>query len=192
MNKVFQSRNLIISLIATLRLTLAGCRTTQVQNIKNRKKAMHTKLQLFAISLVALFVMACVPKLIPIHNIHDQPIAVGLTQEQVKKAINLGANIAGWDTKDVSPGQIIATYRIRVHTVMVLISYTENAYSIDYNNSYAMKVHCSEEDKEAGRSSKITSGSGTCPDVTQPAYIHEEYQVWINELNRAISVALQS
>ena len=149
MNKIVLSKYLLINLFATLILTSTDYRTTLVQKITSRKKTINNKLQLLAISLVALFVMSCSVKMVPIRNIQEQPIAQELTEDQVRKAINLGATIAGWDTKDVSPGQILATYRIRVHTVNVLISYSENAYSIDYKNSYQMKVHCSEEDKEA-------------------------------------------
>jgi hypothetical protein len=126
------------------------------------------------------------------YNVHDQPIPHGLTQDQVRKAINIGAGAAGWSTDDVSPGNIIATYKIRVHTVIVLISYTEQAYSIDYKKSYEMKVYCNEEDAEKKSSKKLTSGGGTCPGVDQPAYIHKNYKEWIDELNRGIRSALQN
>ncbi len=55
-----------------------------------------------------------------------------------------------------------------------------------------MKVYCTEEDMEEKRARKLTSGDGTCPGVDQPAYIHENYKDWIDELNRAIGSALQN
>lgn len=153
---------------------------------------MKSKINLFAVSILALFAVACTPNLVKINNVHDQPIPHGLTQDEVRRAINIGAAVAGWTTEDVSPGTIAATYRIRVHTVIVLISYTEKAYSIDYKTSYEMKVYCSEEDKEEKRAKKITTGVGSCPGVDEPAYIHENYNVWTEELNRGIRSALQN
>ena len=103
-----------------------------------------------------------------------------------------GAGAAGWSTEEVSPGLIEATYRIRAHTVTVLISYTEQVYSIDYKTSYEMKVYCTEEDKQERRAKKVTSGGGSCPDVEQPAYIHEKYIEWIDRLNGGINSALHN
>ena len=153
---------------------------------------MKRKINLFAVLILALFAVACTPNLVKMYNVHGEPVPHGLTQDQVRRAINIGAAVAGWTTKDVSPGTIAATYRIRVHTVIVLISYTEQAYSIDYKTSYEMKVYCTEEDKEEKRAKKITTGGGSCPSVEQPAYIHENYNVWIEELNRGIRSALQN
>lgn len=151
---------------------------------------MESKLRLIAVSILALFAVACTPKYIKTYNVHEQPIPHGLTQDQVRRAINIGAGTAGWSTEEVTPGNIVATYKIRAHTVKVLISYMEQAYNIDYKTSYQMKVYCTEEDKEEKRTRKITTGGGTCPD--QPAYIHENYKDWIDELNRGISSALQN
>lgn len=153
---------------------------------------MESMLRLFAVSVLAIFSVACTPTLIKMYNVHDQPIPHGLTEDQVRRAINIGAGTAGWSTEDVSLGSIAATYHIRVHTVTVLISYTEHAYSIDYMKSSQMKVFCTEEDKEENRAKKLTTGGGTCPDVDQPAYIHENYKDWIDELNRGIHSALQN
>jgi len=153
---------------------------------------MKSKLNLIAISILALFAVACAPNLIKPYNVHEQPIPHGLTQDQVKRAIKIGAAVAGWSTEDVSPGSIEATYHIRVHEVTVLISYTEQAYSIDYKTSYEMKVYCTEKDKEEQRPKKVTTGGGSCPGVDQPAYIHENYNAWIEELNRGIHSALQN
>ena len=82
---------------------------------------MKSKLRLCAISILALFAMACTPTLIKMYNVHDQPIPHGLTQDQVRKAINIGAGAAGWSTDDVSPGSIIATYKIRVQLLSLVL-----------------------------------------------------------------------
>lgn len=153
---------------------------------------MKSTINLFAVSILALCAVACTPKLVKIYNLHGEPVPHNLTQDQVRRAINIGAAVAGWSTEDVSPGTIAATYRIRVHTVIVLISYTQQAYNIDYKTSYQMKVYCTEEDKEEKRSKKVTTGGGSCPGVAQPAYIHENYNAWIEELNRGIHAALHN
>jgi hypothetical protein len=153
---------------------------------------MKSKFNLLLVSVLAFFAVACTPNLVKVYNVHNEPIPHGLTQDQVKKAINIGAAVAGWSTEDVSPGSIAATYHIRVHTVTVIISYTEQAYSIDYKSSYEMKVYCTEEDKVEKRSKKVTTGGGSCPGIAQPAYIHENYTAWIEELNRGIRAALRN
>lgn len=188
MNRTIRLRNLVIDPLSTITFT-----NTFVQSIENgRDNSMKSKLRLFAISILALFAVACTPTLVKMYNVHDQPIPHGLTQDQVRKAINIGAGTAGWSTEEVSPGSIAATYKIRVHTVIVLISYTEQAYSIDYTTSYEMKVYCTEEDEVEKRPKKVTTGGGICSGVDQPAYIHESYKDWIEELNRGIRSALQN
>ncbi len=151
---------------------------------------MNIKRRSFAIALVALFLLACAPKYIQMHNIRDEPVPAGLTQEQVGKGVRMGAAVAGWDAQSRGPGRMQATYRVRVHTVTVDIRYTEYNYSIDYETSHQMKVYCSEEDKEAGVGRRLTTGGGACPGVDQPAYIHENYREWIDQLNRSIKAAL--
>ena len=153
---------------------------------------MKNKFQIFAAFLLVICVMACSPALVRMYNVQDETIPSGLTLDQVKKAINIGAAAAGWSTEDLSLGSMEATYNIRVHTVIVTISYTERAYSIDYKKSYEMKVYCTDEDKEQKRSIKVTDGGGACPGVKQPAYIHPKYQEWIEALNRGIHGALEN
>jgi hypothetical protein len=153
---------------------------------------MKSRIHLFAVSILAVFALACTPNLIKLYNVHDESVPHGLTQDQVRRAINIGAAVAGWSTEQLSTGSIAATYHIRVHTVTVLISYTEKAYSIDYKTSYEMKVYCTEEDKVEKRSKTVTTGGGSCPGGDQPAYIHENYNAWIEALNRGIRAALQN
>jgi hypothetical protein len=129
--------------------------------------------------------------MVKMYNVHDQPIPPGLTQAQIEKAIKFGASVADWQIEEVTAGRMLATYRIRAHTVVVVINYSGDTYSIDYSKSMEMKVHCTEEDKENGIGSEITTGGDTCTGVDQPAYIHEKYREWVDNLNRAIRLALQ-
>ncbi len=123
MNSTILSRNLGVRRISTLRVTMTAAQCIE----HGGNHSMSRNLRSFAIAIVALFTMACTPNLIRMYNLHDQPIPQGLTQEQVRKAINLGAGTAGWIAKEASPGSFVATYHIRAHTVTVLISYTERA-----------------------------------------------------------------
>ena len=129
--------------------------------------------------------------MIPLYNLDAQPVTSDLSQQQVKAAINSGAAEAGWSAQDAGPGTILATYTIRVHTVVVDIQYTDNDYSIEYDSSENMKVYCS--DKEKSEEPKITSpDSDACANGALPAYIHGNYRNWIDELNSAIVAALSS
>ena len=57
-----------------------------------------------------------------------------LTKDQLEEAIMKGAQTAGWLTKDLVGDRILATYRIRVHTVHVEISgYIRVSQSLNYN-----------------------------------------------------------
>lgn len=144
----------------------------------------------FAGLLFAGSLGACEPLLIPMYELSNQPVGSSLTQEEVRQAIITGAATAGWQTQDAAPGSILATYTIRVHTVVVDINYSPNSYSINYDRSDQMKVHCTEEEKTKSRI-KITSAE-VCPDGATPLYIHRNYQAWIDQLDAAIAQALSS
>ena len=150
---------------------------------------MQTMLQLLVVLLITLFVSGCV-QMIPLGGLNDQPVGHERSQQQVNAAINIGARIAGWRVQGEEPGKILAILYIRAHEVAVEITYTETTYSINYVNSLHMKVHCSEQDKLQGRT-KVT-GFELCADGAQPAYIHGNYQKWIDELNASIAAALSS
>jgi len=114
-----------------------------------------------------------------------------LTEEQIKKAILEGADIAGWSTEDLGGNYILATYYIRVHTVQVDISYSESLYSVRYRSSNAMKVDCSELDRNKPRH-VIVTGQQQCPGYQAPYYIHGNYKKWVDILNRGIQSSLAS
>lgn len=150
---------------------------------------MKTMLQLLVVSIITLFVSGCV-QMIPLYSLNDQPVGHERSQQQVSAAINIGARAAGWRVQATEPGKILAILYIRAHEVAVDITYTETTYSINYVKSMHMKIHCSERDKLQGRT-KVT-GSESCTDGDQPAYIHGNYQKWIDDLNASIAVALSS
>ena len=152
---------------------------------------MKSMLRLLTCALFTFSLIACTPKMVAVNNVHDQPVRQGLSQDDVRKLIHEAAATKNWSTRELAPGRILATYNERSHTIEVVITYTENSYGIDYSNTKFMKVYCTEEDKEARRRPDVTDGSGTCPGVDQPAYIHNKYQEWVDELNHSIKLLLQ-
>ncbi len=114
-----------------------------------------------------------------------------LTKEQLEEAIMKGAQTAGWLTKDLVGDRILATYRIRVHTVHVEISYTDSFYVVRYTASNGMKMFCTTRDKEKIRDLKV-SGRQECLGGRAPMYILGNYKQWMDSLNAAIQNALAS
>jgi hypothetical protein len=115
-----------------------------------------------------------------LHLIHKS-----LTKEQVKEAIIDGAETAGWLTKDIRDGRILATYHVRNHTVHVRIDYINSEYSTSYSSSGGMKVFCSVRDKKTHQLKVTVSGKDRCR-TGGPAYIHGNYKVWVDALNVSI------
>jgi hypothetical protein len=114
-----------------------------------------------------------------------------LTQEQVKEAIEEGAERVGWITKEGKNDTIVASYRIRSHSVAVEIAYSVDSYDVRYKSSSEMKVFCSEADKQAARNIIVT-GRQSCPGYADPVYIHGNYADWIKELKQSIDHSLAS
>ena len=150
---------------------------------------MKTILQLLTISVAIPFIAGCVT-ISPLHNIDDQSIGHELSEQQVKLAINSGAEAAGWTTKDKGPGKILAVFAIRSHTVAVNITYTEKNYSINYAYSIRMKVNCTAQDRSKGII--LTMWPEKVCGVSQPEFIHAGYNKWVKKLNSKINAALSS
>ncbi len=142
----------------------------------------------FVGSLFAMSLAACEPLLIPMYELSNQPVGSAATQDEVRDAIESGAAAAGWETQEAGPGNILATYNIRVHTVVADIQYSASGYSINYDTSNQMKVHCTEDEKKNSRI-KITS-SDICPGGAKPLYIHKAYKQWVDQLDASIAQAL--
>jgi len=108
-----------------------------------------------------------------------------LTTDQVKEAIEDGAQNAGWVTKEQGDGQLVASYQIRRHNVVVMINYSEDTYDIDYKSSREMKVQCTDADYKTSKNIIVT-GRQSCPGFADPKYIHGNYQQWITHLKGSI------
>jgi len=151
---------------------------------------MTSRSHLLIVFVMALFVAGCsgMVRLSEVDGQHfvDRP----LTKDQVKEAIMEGAQAAGWQAKDLGSDFILATYRIRVHTVHVNIDFTNSYYITHYKITNGMKMFCTELDKDTHRNIKV-SGRQECPGGI-PMYIHGNYKKWVDSLNAAIQNSLAS
>ena len=151
---------------------------------------MISRSRLLLVFVMALFVAGCsgMVRLSEVDGQHfvDRP----LTKDQVKEAIMEGAQAAGWQAKDLGSDFILATYRIRVHTVHVNIDFTNSYYITHYKISNEMKMFCTERDRDKARNIKV-SGRQECPGGI-PKYIHGNYKKWVDSLNTAIQSSLAS
>ena len=150
---------------------------------------MKTILQIAAISVSILFITGCVST-IPLDNIDDNTIVQELSEQQVKEAVHMGIETAGWTVENEAAGKILATYTVRVHTVAVNIRYTEKNYSINYAYSINMKVHCTEEDK--AKTIILTKWPEETCGGARPARIHRAYNKWVERLHSKIKTAFSS
>ena len=111
----------------------------------------------------------------------SQMFEESLTEEQIKESIIEGAVTAGWKPEDLGDNMILATYRIRKHTVQVIISYSDFSYKVRYKSSIGMKMYCFKRDRDKKRNQKL-SGLENCPYDQAPQYIHRNYDTWISSL----------
>jgi hypothetical protein len=118
---------------------------------------------------------------IPIADASGQPVRT----EQVKKAIQDGANTRGWTLADEPSNKMLATLVVRnKHTIMVEITYSAQRYSLRYRDSVNMNYH-----SEARYDSRLpASRSGSTP---RGPVIHPAYNTWVQELKTAIDVELR-
>jgi hypothetical protein len=152
---------------------------------------MNTSLRVGVLTIVLLSLVGCQSKMTPVTNFYDQHINSELSRDQIQKAIRVGAVTAGWSVDEVSDSQMLATYRIRSHIVVVSIDYPADDYSIQYKSSVNMKVRCGEV-HDLSEPEKVTTGRSPCPGGAPPTFIHRNYKAWIDELHRAIEAALQA
>lgn len=103
-----------------------------------------------------------------VRNINAEPVvgpagrAVSL--DEVGKAILRAGGTLGWQMKQVEPGYILGTLKLRSHVAIVDIRYTTKSYSITYKDSTNLNY------------------DGT--------NIHSNYNGWISNLDRAIKTQL--
>ena len=124
----------------------------------------------------------------PIADFHDVPTNRELTLNQIATAIRTGAEDAGWRSERISDSQMLASYRLRNHTVIVTIDYSSDDYSIVYRNSFYMKVVCPKHHPTALPT--VTTGDDPCPDGAAPRLIHRRYNDWVQKLNNSIRIAI--
>ena len=147
---------------------------------------MTSQLRVCLILTLALLVSACAGSMVQLIDVDGEQFTFkSLPKDQVKEAIMDGAQHAGWSTKDMGQDVILATYHIRVHSVQVRIDFTNYQYSTRYSTSNAMKMFCSERDKESNR--LTVSGQRECLGNGVPTYIHANYKKWSD----ALSVSIQ-
>lgn len=138
------------------------------------------------LSTIAVSLLGC-GQMVPIDGVNNSSTIINeLTMDQVREAIEEGAANEGWDTKERGEGQILAFFRIRAHSVVVMINYSRDEYSIEYNSSREMKVQCSDADYKKSKNIIVT-GRKSCPGSANPKYIHESYEKWITRLKASIN-----
>jgi hypothetical protein len=122
------------------------------------------------VALLAVVALAACARTAPIHNVTNAPIEPvanrTLTTTDVERAIHRAGAQLGWQMKTVKPGLIEATLNLRTHTAVVNIPFTERSYSILYKDSSNLQA----------------DGS----------VIHNNYNGWVSNLDRAIRTQLVS
>lgn len=103
-----------------------------------------------------------------VKNVTAEPV-VGpggrtVSMDEVGKAILRAGGTLGWQMKQMEPGYIVGTLKLRSHVAVVDIRYTTKHYSITYKDSTNLDY------------------DGT--------NIHRNYNGWISNLDRAIKTQL--
>jgi len=139
-----------------------------------------------------LLIASCVSvPMVTLHDVKDSHLyKKTLSNEQIKESIVEGAEYAGWVTQDLGNNNILATYRIRAHTVTVKIYYTQKAFTALYESSDLMKIACTRWEYKKGK--YRVSGKDNCPGNQSPAYIHVNYKSWVESLVKSIERSLET
>ena len=129
-------------------------------------RSLFLALQLVAALLGAAGTLGC-GRLAPLRD----PAAIGfnrLSAADVESAIVAGSLQRGWIPQKIRPGLIRATLHVRQHTATVDINYDEDTFRISYLNSSNLNYE--------------VSGN--------QAYIHRNYNSWVDNLAHDIYAAL--
>ena len=116
-----------------------------------------------AFGLLALLSMAACNRMQPVYNVVDRPIpsqAQQLSLAEIGRNIEVAGTNHHWRFDRLAPGQLRASYSERTHEAVVLISFTQKAYSIHLDQSVNLK--------ESGEE------------------IHRTYNRWVMNLERDI------
>lgn len=114
----------------------------------------------------ALLLTACTSH--PLMNVEDRMVPQRLngsaqTGQSVKSGILAGCVDKGWTCREISPGNIEASIKVRKHRARAHIAYDADSYSITYKDSELL-------DYNSRRNT-----------------IHRNYNRWINNLDAAIN-----
>jgi len=104
-----------------------------------------------------------------VYQVKDAAVVTNVanaSKEDVRKAIMRAGGGLGWQLKDNGPNALIGTLLLRSHTAIVDIPYSATQYSILYKDSTNLNY----------------DGVG----------IHKNYNGWIQNLNKAINVQLNT
>ncbi len=105
----------------------------------------------------------------PVYNVEEATVVANVSNvsaEDVRKSIIRAGGTLGWNIKDVKPGLLEGTLHLRTHMAKVEIPYSTKSYSILYKDSTNLKY-----------------------DGTK---IHSNYNGWIQNLQKAIEVQLDT
>jgi hypothetical protein len=144
------------------------------------------------VGLVALFVMlfsagqALARQVVPVVDFVDVPVVTtsghSVTAQQVRDVIIAAATGRQWSiAKSPSENLLTATLEVRgKHTVVVVMTYSEKAYSIKYQGSTNMKYAVMSEINGVMRD-----------DPRGMKMIHPFYNRWVQDLNDTIRLELK-
>lgn len=113
-----------------------------------------------SLAAILLFTVAACSNTQPIHNVNQATVASSLSAADVRTAIVQAATQRGWAIVEDSGSEIVAAINVRTHEAKVRIPYSDNSYSIQYEDSVNLKQR----------------GSS----------IHRNYNRWVHNLNNDI------
>jgi len=127
------------------------------------------KLLIVMLTMIAFLFIGCNAK---VYDVHNSPISNNgnhkITETEIETSIiNAGASL-GWVIKKLKDGEMQGTLNLRHHLAVVSIKYNQEKYSIVFVNSNNL-------DYKPGADS-----------------IHSNYNGWIQNLDRAIQVKLNT
>lgn len=127
-----------------------------------------TRSHFYLALLILLMLLAIAGCTKPVYNVNNDQVytPAGMTLEEAGLLIQEAGTQRGWAMAIMEPGHIVGTLLIRTHTAVVDIYYTTTNFSITYKDSTNLKYSA------------------------ETGHIHQNYNGWIRNLERAIMVKL--
>lgn len=125
-------------------------------------------LKILMIATVVIALGACAHGQ-PVYNVSSSPITTNKAKpslDEIGKAIARAGAALGWEMKQVAPGKISGTLKLRKHVAVVDIPYDTQSYSIKYVDS-----------------TELNYADGN---------IHKNYNGWIQNLEKGIRAQLMA